>query len=141
MQQQPQQQQQKDRYEIKLGEGIYFTPSRAASAAQGVHDEQSGQASAAATMQKPVFLLTQDELLAERVELQMQLERLADSNTQMREFDPHGQDALLVESIAENIDAMARKAARLDAILERLGVPAAQAQAFSSGAHTGGVFL
>ncbi|KAI8993678.1 hypothetical protein BDB01DRAFT_847522 [Pilobolus umbonatus] len=79
-------------------------------------------------LEKALYELPIDTLLTEIPEIQNTIHHLLQSNKEMREYDPEGNDTDLQQAITENKDLIKRKEQQVDVTLtvirERIGLPA-----------------
>mmetsp|Transcript_12908 Transcript_12908/g.22134 ORF Transcript_12908/g.22134 Transcript_12908/m.22134 type:complete len:103 (+) Transcript_12908:85-393(+) len=101
--------------EKQIGPGIYFTPARPSTTTSSSTDTQS-------QTHKPVDidLLSYDDLIREKEELERAIFMLQKSNQYMMEEDPEQKDPDLVVAIQENVDCIAVKTKRLELIKQRI---------------------
>lgn len=102
--------------ERQLAPGVYFTPAAS-----------SAPHASAPSGTRPVDELTLDELRSERAALLSSVQKLRASNREMQAFDPDRKDEELVQAVGENIEIIARRAARAARLQERIDVLCPQA--------------
>eukprot|EP00189_Rhodosorus_marinus_P005552 CAMPEP_0113960366 /NCGR_PEP_ID=MMETSP0011_2-20120614/4670_1 /TAXON_ID=101924 /ORGANISM="Rhodosorus marinus" /LENGTH=102 /DNA_ID=CAMNT_0000971801 /DNA_START=132 /DNA_END=440 /DNA_ORIENTATION=+ /assembly_acc=CAM_ASM_000156 len=69
---------------------------------------------------KNVEDLTEVEMEREKQELTVSIQKLRESNKEIKEFDPQGQDEELVMAVEENLNVIVRREQRLESIEKRL---------------------
>ncbi|KAJ8908660.1 hypothetical protein NDN08_005365 [Rhodosorus marinus] len=73
-----------------------------------------------AVFKKNVEDLTEVEMEREKQELTVSIQKLRESNKEIKDFDPQGQDEELVMAIKENLEVIVRREQRLENIEKRL---------------------